>query len=342
MTCCSRFAARAASSRARCAWTAAALVAALPFAACQKGGSSGAGSSGPAAPLAPLPAYDPAAPPHRQVSGEKLLAWAQSITAFGPRPSGSDALEKTRQFLEAELKALGWETRRQSFEDTTPRGRITFVNLRARFTGGQSDPWDRPTPVLVASHYDTKVFTDFTFVGANDGASGNAVQLELARLLAASPESARRIELVFFDGEEASIQYTPLDGLHGSRHYARAWRDWPRDRRPARGLLLDMVGEKDLRIEIPANQSSAALRTLALRAAEEAGHPASFGLSSQEILDDHVPLGMAGIDMVNFIDLNYGVWHTAGDTVDKLSADSLAITTRVALVFIERYLLRSP
>lgn len=321
---------------------AAALAAVVPCASCQKGGSSGAGSPGPAAPLAPLPAYDPAASPHRQVSGEKLLTWAQAITAFGARPSGSDALEKTRQFLESELKALGWQTRRQSFEDTTPRGRITFVNLRARFAGGQTDPWDRPTPVLVASHYDTKIFSDFTFVGANDGASGNAVQLELARLLAASPEAAKRIELVFFDGEEASVQYTPLDGLHGSRHYARAWRDWPRDRRPVRGLLLDMVGEKDLRIEIPANQSSAALRTLALRAAEEAGHPASFGLSSQEILDDHVPLGMAGIDMVNFIDLNYGVWHTAGDTADKLSAESLAITTRVAIVFIEKYLLRSP
>jgi hypothetical protein len=91
---------------------------------------------------------------------------------------------------------------------------------------------------------------------------------------------------------------------------------------------------------MPANQSSEALRQLALRAASEAGHGTHFGLSNQEILDDHVPLGMAGIEMVNFIELNYRVWHTAQDTVDQLSADSLAITGQVALLLTEKYLLR--
>jgi glutaminyl-peptide cyclotransferase len=146
--------------------------------------------------------------------------------------------------------------------------------------------------------------------------------------------------LVFFDGEEATVQYTPLDGLHGSRHYARAWREWPRDRRPQRGILLDMVGEKSLHIEMPANQSSEALRQLALRAAAEAGHAAHFGLSNQEILDDHVPLGSAGMEMVNFIDLNYPVWHTAGDTADQLSQESLSITGQVTLLMLEKFLAR--
>jgi hypothetical protein len=315
------------------------LAAAAVTASCQKSGTQG-GRPDAAASLAPLPEYNPAAALYRQVSGEKALAWAEAISAFGPRPAGSEALERTRQFFERELKNLGWVTERQSFEDTTPRGRITFVNLRARFAPNGEDPWQRATPLLIASHYDTKYYTEFQFIGANDGASGNALKLELARVLATSPGVAQRVELVFFDGEEASVQYTPLDGLHGSRHYARVWREWPRDRRPRMGILLDMVGEKDLRIEMPANQSSDRLRKLALNAASEAGHGSFFGLSNQEILDDHVPLGAAGIEMVNFIDLNYRVWHTAGDTMDQLSAESLAISGQVALLLTEKYLLR--
>lgn len=320
----------------------AALAAALAFslASCQKSTVPGGSTEPAAAALAPLPPYTPASSLHHQVSGEKSLAWAQAIAAFGPRPAGSEALEQTRQFIESELKKLGWVTERQTFEDTTPRGRLTFVNLRARFAGGDPTPWQRTTPLLIASHYDTKYFTDFAFVGANDGASGNGLQLELARVLATSPAVAQRIELVFFDGEEASVQYTPLDGLHGSRHYARVWREWPRDRRPRRGILLDMVGDRDLRIEMPANQSSDPMRQLALRAAADAGHPAQFGLSNQEILDDHVPLGTAGIEMVNFIDLNYPAWHTAQDTIEQMSAASLAITGQVVLIFAEKYLLR--
>jgi glutaminyl-peptide cyclotransferase len=348
MTCSSRSPAPAATASLPAAprpdtrrWLACATIALTTvLAACQKPTTPGATSPTTSAPLDALPAYDPTTSLHLQVSGEKILAWAHAVTAMGARPAGSEAIEKTRQYLETELKNLGWVTQRQTFEDTTPRGRITFANLRARFAGGPGDPWQRAVPLIIASHYDTKFYTEFVFVGANDGASGNAVQLELARILATSPAVAQRVELVFFDGEEASVEYTPLDGLHGSRHYARAWREWPRDQRPRRGLLLDMVGEKDLKIEMPANQSSDALRRLALRAAADAGHARYFGLSSQEILDDHVPLGMAGLEMVNFIDLNYRVWHTAEDTADQLSAESLAISGQVALLFTEKYLLR--
>src|SRR5690606_11465572 len=151
--------------------------------------------------------------------------------AFGPRPSGSEALEKTRQYLEEELRKLGWTTTRQTFEDTTPRGKLTFVNLRARWVG-EGDPWKRRTPVVVGSHYDTKFFKDIHFVGANDGASGNGLALELARVLAQQPSRALRVEIVLFDGEEASVDYTPLDGLHGSRHYAKTWRERPAAERP--------------------------------------------------------------------------------------------------------------
>ena len=288
--------------------------------------------------LPPVPAFDPANSMSAQFSGEKALALADRITGFGPRPSGAAALERCRQFFEAELKALGWVTARQAFEDTTPRGRINFVNLRARFPGS-GDPWARAVPLIIASHYDTKFFGTGAFVGANDGSSGNAVMLEMARLLAQQPPRAQRIELVFFDGEEASVAYTPLDGLHGSRFYSKQLRSQPREQRPSMAVVLDMVGDRDLHIGIPPN-SSDRLRRLALAAADDAGTRAHFGTYAGEILDDHVPLAMAGLEVTNFIDLDFPPWHTPGDTMDKISAGSLAISGKTALLLVEKFLLK--
>ncbi len=307
---------------------AAAVLAALLATGC------GGKKAPPPSPAPPLAAYDAGKALHPQFSGAKAMEWAEKIVAFGPRPSGSDALEKTRAYFEGELRKLGWETQRQTFQDTTPRGTLTFVNVRARFPGG--DTWERTTPVVVASHYDTKFYKDITFVGANDGASGNAVMLEMARVLAAEPELARRMEFVFFDGEEATVDFTPLDGLHGSRHYAQWIRSLERARRPQRGLVLDMVGDKDLFVGMPPNSSSA-LRNLALQAAREAGAAAHFGTYQSEILDDHVPLMHAGLDMANFIDLQFPAWHTAGDTLDKISAESMGTVGKVAVLFLEKY-----
>lgn len=170
---------------------------AFVLASCQKSPAPGATAQVAVAALEPLPPYDAVGSLHQQVSGGRALTWARAVSSFGARPAGSEALEKTRLYLEKELKTMGWVTERQTFEDTTPRGRITFVNVCARF-GGDGDPWQWVTPLLIASHYDTKFFPQFNFVGANDGASGNAVQLEIARILSTEKSVAQRIELIFF------------------------------------------------------------------------------------------------------------------------------------------------
>ncbi|MGI8605268.1 MAG: M28 family peptidase [Verrucomicrobiales bacterium] len=280
--------------------------------------------------------YDPAQAVHGNFSGQKAHEWAAKIVGFGPRPSGSAALEKTRGFFEDELKALGWETRRQAFEDATPRGRIKFVNVRARFPGG--DTWSRGVPLVAASHYDTKHFSNVIFAGANDGASGNALMLELARITAARPALARRMELVFFDGEEAVINYTLTDGLHGSRHYQQFLRTLSSDVRPKFGVVFDMVGDRNLRIQPPSN-SSQRLLGLVLQAASEADTRSHFGASPSEILDDHVPLAAAGLEVTNFIDFDFPAWHTSGDTLEKISPASLEVAGKTAALFIEKYLL---
>jgi glutaminyl-peptide cyclotransferase len=153
-----------------------------------------------------------------KVSGEKAFDHVAALVAFGPRPAGSDALEKSRQYLEKELAAIGWVTRRQTFTTRTPKGEFEFTNLRARF--GEAS-WSARVTGLLCSHYDTKAYDGFAFVGANDAGSSTGLLIELARVLAGRPGVASRMELVFFDGEEAfGTNITPTDGLFGSKHYA--------------------------------------------------------------------------------------------------------------------------
>ena len=117
-----------------------------------------------------------------------------------------------------ELKASGWQVTRQAFTDDTPRGKIHFLNLVAQF----SEHGKRTSPsFLLCSHYDTKMFDTIRFVGANDGGSSTGLLLELARVLGRHPSLASKIELVFFDGEEAFDQFSETDGVYGSRYFAR-------------------------------------------------------------------------------------------------------------------------
>src|SRR5437899_3081230 len=135
----------------------------------------------------------------QEISGEKALAHVQRLVDFGPRPSGSEAIEKSRHYIEDQLRRSGWQVKRQAFTDDTPRGKVQFVNLIAQFTGQEN-----AAPLfLLCSHYDTKTFDAIKFVGANDGGSSTGLLLELARVIGQHPNLAAKVELVFFDGEEA-------------------------------------------------------------------------------------------------------------------------------------------
>lgn len=312
------------------------------------------------------PAYpfNEADPLDAKVSGEKAFAHVSALVGFGPRPAGSEALENSRKYLEKELTALGWVTRRQTFTTKTPRGNIEFTNLLARF--GEA-AWEKPVEGLLCSHYDTKLYDDITFVGANDAGSSTGLLVELARVLGERPEAARRIELVFFDGEEAfGTNITASDGLYGSKHYAGQWLLKPVPDRPRWGVLLDMIGDVDLNIRAAVRIPGQSIRELAeakekgaplvdivkveeslqflarhlLDAAGELDLRDHVGVSPDYIIDDHIPLNVvAGIPTIDLIDFDFPAWHTPGDTLDKISAESLAITGRVTLRLVEKYLL---
>ena len=153
-----------------------------------------------------------------ELSGEKAFAHVQQLVDFGPRPSGSEAIEKSRRYIEDQLRRSGWHVTRQAFSDDTPRGKVEFVNLIAQFPGqGNTAPL-----FLLCSHYDTKTFDAIKFVGANDGGSSTGLLLELARVIGQHPNLAAKVELVFFDGEEAYDHFSETDGLYGSRYFATA------------------------------------------------------------------------------------------------------------------------
>src|SRR5437016_6721873 len=143
-----------------------------------------------------------------EISGEKALAHVQRLVDFGPRPSGSEAIEKSRHYIEDQLRRSGWQVKRQAFTDDTPRGKVQFVNLIAQFP----DQGNAAPLFLLCSHYDTKTFDSINIEGANDAGSSTGLILELARVMAQHPTMAEQIELVFFDGEEAYDHFSETDG----------------------------------------------------------------------------------------------------------------------------------
>ena len=303
-------------------------------------GSQEGGSKTPAATVKPTA--------WTNFSGDRAMEDVKAIVALGPRPSGSPEIETSRQYIEKRLKDAGWETRRQDFTAYNILvGNVKMSNIRARFPVTGQDTWGRAVTTLVCSHYDTKLMNGTRFVGANDGGSSTGLLLEVARATAPLPAFAARLELVFFDGEEAFNVFTqPLgfdddrpDGLFGSRHYASELRKLPKDQLPKHGIVFDMIGDEKLDVEFALN-CSPRLIDLAMKSARELGNESHFRRTGSEMIDDHVPLIWLGMEVIDFIDLESfrEFWHTSADTLDKLNPVSIEKAGRTGLHFIEKYL----
>jgi Zn-dependent M28 family amino/carboxypeptidase len=261
--------------------------------------------------------------------GDRAFADVKTLVDLGPRPAGSAVLDQSRQYIIGEVEKAGWKIKRQVFNDETPRGTIKFCNLIATFGGDQSTQ-----QAIVCSHYDTKLFDTIRFVGASDGGSSTGALIELARTLARDPGLARRVELVFFDGEEALVQFTDTDGLYGSRYYARALRDSGRYKQFKFGILWDMMGPKNLDITLSPDSPPDLTRGI-LKAADALSLRQDFTIFDREIYDDHVPLlHFAEVPTIDLIDFNYPPWHTAEDTLDKLGPESLKAVGEVTLYYL--------
>jgi glutaminyl-peptide cyclotransferase len=259
----------------------------------------------------------------KEFSGALAFAEVEKQVAFGPRPAGSQVLAEARVHLTSVLHANGWTVEPQTFVAQTPHGALQMTNLIARFGGAPAPSPTNTQQVIVASHYDTKSFSTISFVGANDGASSSGALLELSRVLALDPALAARVELVFFDGEEALQQFTETDGLYGSRHYAAHLRDSGRAAQFKFAVVWDMIGDRNLTVTLPLDSPKELTQGL-LASAEALQHRGAFRIFDRPMLDDHVPLNLiARIPAIDIIDFEYDVWHTADDTMLQISADSL-------------------
>ncbi|NBV86843.1 MAG: M28 family peptidase, partial [Verrucomicrobia bacterium] len=311
-----------------------ALLLTLAFAACKRESKSNALSA--KAEAAKLPQAIPLEL-WSEFSGQRALEHARLQVECGPRAAGSPELARARERIVSALQASGWNTELQEFTPPTPNGPVRMVNVVARFP---SEPGNRAglasQKVIVASHYDTKLFRTISFVGANDGASSTGALLELARVLAMDPPLAAQVELVFFDGEEAVQQFTETDGLYGSRYYATQLRDSGRATQFKCAIVWDMIGDKDLTITLPID-SPRALTVGMLASAEKLNCKNAFRIFERPMLDDHVPLNqIARIPALDVIDFEYAPWHTADDTLDKLSASSLQTIGSVTLHYLKQ------
>ena len=277
--------------------------------------------------MAPMPKFD---------SGR---AWEhlRQLVAIGPRPSGSPAIEQTRKYIKDQLAAAGLTAVEQSWDDQTPLDKVHMVNLAVTIPGARKER------IVIAGHYDTKLYRQFRFVGASDGGSSAAFLIELARVLKAR-KNPLTIELLFLDGEEARLpEWGGNDNTYGSRHYVEMAKHDGSLATLKAMLLIDMIGDRDLDIRKDTN-STPWLTNIIWETARRQSLDDYFIPDSTRIEDDHLPFLAAGIPSVDIIDLDYEAWHTAKDTLDAVSARSLQVVGDVvlgALPRIEEHLTRT-
>ncbi len=293
--------------------------------------------------MRPAEAQEPSRPlKPAAVDGARALGYLKKICDIGPRPAGSEANTRQRVMVAELWKANGLTVTEQPFTAIDPVSRESknLVNLI-----GSWKP-ERTKRVVIGAHYDTRPFPDEEpdpnkrrgrFIGANDGASGVALLMELSHHLP-KMETEWGVDFVLFDGEEL-VYGRNGDYFLGSRHFARKYladkktRKWTYEA----GLILDMVADKDLLIEqeqYSLEYAGQVVRSVwdTARLMGEKRFQASIGSA---VLDDHIPLNQAGIPTADIIDFDYPHWHTIEDTADKCSGESMAAVGRVVSAWLE-------
>jgi len=268
----------------------------------------------------------PLAAPAQHFNGGRAWEYARDFVAIGPRWPTSPGHAKAEAFLRAHFQNDQLEE--DTFTADTPIGPVNMRNFIVRFAGKKDGT------IVLASHYETNYWLrNINFVGANDGAATTGLLMAIADQLRADTAHGKKLDgysvwLVFFDGEEAIKSWSASDSTYGSRHLAAKWgRDGTLGRIKA-FILTDMIGDKDLDIERE-SRSTGWLVELVRESAKKFGDEHYFFQKDEAVEDDHLPFVERGVPSIDIIDLDYGpnnsYHHTAQDTLDKISARSLAV-----------------
>ena len=260
-------------------------------------------------------------------NGGKAYEYTREFAAIGPRwPTGPGHV-KAEQFIRDHFKHDRLEE--DTFMANTPIGPVTMRNFIVRFPGTKNGV------IVLGTHYETNYpLRNINFVGANDGAATTGLLMAIADQLRGKKLDGYSVWLVFFDGEEAIQKWSASDSTYGSRHLAAKWGGDGTLNRIKAFMLADMIGDKDLDIQRE-SRSTGWLVDLVAKSAKKFGYERYFFQSEEPVDDDHLPFVQRGVPSIDVIDLDYGpnnsYHHTAQDTIDKVSAHSLAIDGDVFL-----------
>jgi len=303
------------------------LISTIPAAAADKPAAKNEAGGGKS-----LPELDP----------DRAFGYLTKICEIGPRISGTEGIERQQQLILEHFTALKAEARFQPFDATHP---VTGKPVRMKNMIVSWDPAAKKR-VLLACHYDTRPHADRdanprlaktgVFLGANDGASGVALFMELAHHMGQIKPSYG-VDFVFFDGEE--LVYGERDRYFlGSEHFARDYRDRPPEHRYVCGVLVDMIGDKNLAVyeEINSLEFAPEVTQSIWKTAKRLGVTEFVATPKHYVLDDHLKLNrIAHIPTCDIIDFDYPHWHTTGDVPAACSGASLAKVGRVLLAWLE-------
>jgi Zn-dependent M28 family amino/carboxypeptidase len=263
------------------------------------------------------------------ISGQSVMTLTKQFLDVAPkRYNGSPGHAAAEQFIKEHFKS---ESAKGNFETdqftaNTPAGQQTMRNYIAKFPG------KRDGVIVLVTHYETNwPLRNIGFVGANDGACTTALLIAIGQYLRAHPPQGYGVWLVFDDGEEAVKEWSESDSLYGTRHLAAKWDGDGTLKRVKAVLIADMIGDRDLNI-MEELQSTGWLRTIFRQAAINTRHAANVFKTQNDEEDDHMPFLQHGAAALDVIDVDYGprtpkmpdgYHHTAQDTIDKISAQSL-------------------
>ena len=275
--------------------------------------------------------------------GERAYRDLEAVVAFGPRVPGTPESKSAQAYIRGELEKAGLTVHTHEFVAKTPKGERPMANIYGVVEG------TAPGVIILSNHYDTKYLPDIDFVGANDGGSTTAWMIEMGRALGPTREG-KTVWLVFYDGEEALVEWTEADSLYGSRAFVDHLREKELLDSIEAVINLDMIGDCKLGVFRDAD-APAWLEAAVWETAAEIGYDEAFTDRPVRMQDDHEPLREAGVPAMNLIDFHYGGdatahrrnWHTSRDTLEKVCADSLKVVGDViwnALPEIERALAR--
>ena len=263
---------------------------------------------------------------------DQAFVYLEEQCDFGFRYPGSEEIKLLQSYIISKMKNAGAKVEEQDFTTTINDEPVSGKNIIARFFPRMS------RRILLAAHYDTRPWADKDpdpknhaepVLGANDGASGVAVLLEIASILNQTPPQQYGVDLVFFDVEDSGSYGVDSSWCKGSQFFA----DQFQGEKPEKAIVVDMIGDKDLAINMEyfSYQNSPALVNEVWEIAKELGFSEFKPKIETVIVDDHLPLIKIGINAIDLIDFDYPVWHTVSDTPDQCSPHSLFVVGQTLL-----------